>query len=221
MEKIKKGGSSFSSDRGMAHAGSVPRAVRPWREVPRRRLHRRLAWPAPRARPRAGSEGGAGREKCRSAHGARRARTRGTLDLQQQKQLDRSVTAPLSAESVVRSVVRFLALPQLAKAGHYLLEDSPVELRDAILECCTAWRAELIAGEAKEAGGVPAVRTPEALGIRALPQFASLDEARSALAPRKVPTAAAIAEALQTAREGAFLRACGKTQRARDSEPGS
>lgn len=43
-------------------------------------------------------------------------------------------------------------------------------------------------------------RTPEALGIRPLPQYATLEDAMKALAPRPVPTEAQIAEALRLAR---------------------
>lgn len=89
---------------------------------------------------------------------------------------------------------------QLEGAGHFMLEDAPLELRDAILGCCAAWRTEAL--PAAQDALARAARTPEALGLRELPQFATLEEARRALGPRKVPTAADIAEALRAAREG-------------------
>lgn len=80
-------------------------------------------------------------------------------------------------------------------AGHFLLEDAPLALRDALVACLGRWAA---AG-ALDAQGP---RAPELLGLRSLPQFESMDDARKALRPRAVPTRAAIAAALTELRDG-------------------
>lgn len=98
-------------------------------------------------------------------------------------------------EALTLCSISCCAPPQLEGAGHFLLEDSPLELRDAILACCAAWRAEAL--PAGLTASERAARTPEALGLRSLPHFATLEEAKRALGPRKVPTAADIADALR------------------------
>ena len=74
-------------------------------------------------------------------------------------------------------------------AGHYLLEDAPLALRDALLACLGRWAA---AG-ALDAQGP---RAPELLGLRPLPQFDTMDDARKALRPRAVLTRAKVEAAL-------------------------
>ena len=74
-------------------------------------------------------------------------------------------------------------------SGHYLLEDAPLALRDALVACLQRWA---------EAGALQAVgsRAPELLGLRPLPKFDSMEDARKALRPRNVPTRAAVEAAL-------------------------
>ena len=79
-------------------------------------------------------------------------------------------------------------------AGHFLLEDAPLALRDALAACLGRWAA---AG-ALDAQGP---RAPEMLGLRPLPQFESMNDARKALRPRAVPTRATIAAALAELRD--------------------
>lgn len=74
-------------------------------------------------------------------------------------------------------------------AGHFLLEDAPLQLRDALVGCLTTWAAL----GALDADGP---RTPESLGLRPLQQFASLEEAARALRPRDIPTRAVVEAAL-------------------------
>jgi hypothetical protein len=77
------------------------------------------------------------------------------------------------------------------QAGHYLLEDAALPLRDALAACLARWAA---AGALDAPLGTP--RTPETLGLRALPVFDSLEDAQRALRPRAVPTRAVIEAAL-------------------------
>lgn len=74
-------------------------------------------------------------------------------------------------------------------AGHYLLEDAPMALRDALLACLGRWAT---AG-ALDAQGP---RAPELLGLRPLPQFETMDDARKALRPRALLTRAKVEAAL-------------------------
>jgi hypothetical protein len=76
------------------------------------------------------------------------------------------------------------------RAGHYLLEDAPLALRDGLAACLAQWAAT----GALDATGP---RLPEALGLRPLPQFDTLQDAARALRPRAVPTCADIQAALE------------------------
>ena len=80
-------------------------------------------------------------------------------------------------------------------AGHYLLEDAPLALRDALVACLQGWAA---AGALEAPKGS---RTPELLGLRSLPKLDSMEDARKALRPRNVPTRAAVEAALAELRE--------------------
>jgi hypothetical protein len=81
--------------------------------------------------------------------------------------------------------VELLALP----AGHYLLEDAPLALRDGLAASLARWAAS----GAMDAAGP---RAPESLGLRPLQTFASIEEAARALCPRAVPTRDVVEAAL-------------------------
>lgn len=74
-------------------------------------------------------------------------------------------------------------------------KDRPRELRDTILDLLLATEGAIVATDGR-------TRCPEALGIRSLSQFASLEEARRALAPRSLPTPEQVEAALAEARLG-------------------
>ncbi len=80
------------------------------------------------------------------------------------------------------------------QAGHYLLEEAPLALRDALASCLTRWAD----GGALDADDP---RAPEALGLRPLPQFDSMEDARRALRPRAIPTRAVVDAALAELRQ--------------------
>ena len=71
-------------------------------------------------------------------------------------------------------------------------QDRPRELRDAILDLLLAAEGAIVATDNRS-------RCPETLGIRPLVQFASVEEAMRRLAPRSVPTPAAVEQALAAA----------------------
>lgn len=81
--------------------------------------------------------------------------------------------------------VALVALP----AGHYLLEDAPVQLRDALLQHLQRWTD---AGAWASEGPRP----PETLGLRPLPEYSSPAAAAKALAPRPRVSAADVERAL-------------------------
>jgi len=81
--------------------------------------------------------------------------------------------------------VAMVALP----AGHYLLEDAPVQLRDTLLQQLQRWT-----GAGAWASEGP--RRPEVLGLRPLPQYTSPAAAAKALAPRPRVSAADVERAL-------------------------
>jgi hypothetical protein len=81
--------------------------------------------------------------------------------------------------------VQLLPLP----AGHYVLEDAPLALRDALAATLARWAAS----GAMDATGP---RAPETLGLRPLQTYASIEEAARALCPRAVPTRHAVEAAL-------------------------
>jgi hypothetical protein len=71
----------------------------------------------------------------------------------------------------------------IPKCGHHLMDDAPLQLRNAVLGFLLQCDAALLVRN-KES------RRPELLGIRPLPQYATLEQAMQALKPRPVPTAA-------------------------------
>lgn len=78
-------------------------------------------------------------------------------------------------------------------ASRRVLEDAPSDSLDMIAYALMRADDDMMVKN-KQA------RTPEALGIRPLPQYATLEDAIKALAPRPVPTEAQVAEALRLAR---------------------
>lgn len=71
----------------------------------------------------------------------------------------------------------------IPKCGHHLMDDAPLQLRNAVLGFLLQNDAALLVRNRES-------RRPELLGIRPLPQYATLEEAMQALKPRPVPTAA-------------------------------
>jgi len=78
-------------------------------------------------------------------------------------------------------------------ASRHVTDDAFVDLRDAVLRAVARADDDMLVAN-KQA------RTPESLGIRPLPQYATLEDALKALAPRAVPTEAAVEAALEDAR---------------------
>lgn len=78
-------------------------------------------------------------------------------------------------------------------ASRHVTDDASVDLRDAVLRAVARADDDMLVAN-KQA------RTPESLGIRPLPQYATLEDALKALAPRAVPTEAAVEAALEDAR---------------------
>ena len=74
-------------------------------------------------------------------------------------------------------------------AGHYLLEDAPLELRDALAGRLDAWAAAGLLDTDEP-------RRPELLGLRPLPQYDTIEEAHKALRGRRLPTMAVVRAAL-------------------------
>jgi hypothetical protein len=74
-------------------------------------------------------------------------------------------------------------------------EDRPRELRDTILDMLLAVEGTITATDQR-------ARCPETLGIKTLSQFASVEEAMKALAPRSLPTPEQVAAALAEASLG-------------------
>mmetsp|Transcript_40378 Transcript_40378/g.48957 ORF Transcript_40378/g.48957 Transcript_40378/m.48957 type:complete len:459 (+) Transcript_40378:183-1559(+) len=96
---------------------------------------------------------------------------------------DSHMVSRCQAEAVAQSATsaKSADVYSIPKCGHYLLEDSPLKFRNAILGLLLKYDDALL---------VPnkAARTPEMLGIRALPQYPTIEEAIKALAPRKMPS---------------------------------
>ncbi len=78
-------------------------------------------------------------------------------------------------------------------SGHYLLEDEPIELRDVLAARLAQWTAAGLLDSTEP-------RRPETLGLRALPQYESIEAAQKALRGRTIPTMAAVRAALAEAR---------------------
>ena len=82
----------------------------------------------------------------------------------------------------------------VAGASRFVVEDAMADTRDMIMYALMRADDDMLVKN-KQA------RTPELLGIRPLPQYATLEEAMKALAPRPVPTSAVVEEALRDARK--------------------
>ena len=95
-----------------------------------------------------------------------------------------------AARDVTRHLRGAERIAHAGGAGRQALAERPLEVYRALKGFLEASEALL----APDAGGGP--RRPEALGLRELPEFASLDAARRALLGRAPPSAADIAEAL-------------------------
>ena len=104
--------------------------------------------------------------------------------------LDASALARLPKNPACSTVV------QVPQTGHHLLTDAPNQVYDAIVNFLEgpAVRCFEIGTGGKDS------RRPEALGIRPLPEYASIEEAKKALGPRAVPTAAAVEDELRKLR---------------------
>mmetsp|Transcript_22145 Transcript_22145/g.30789 ORF Transcript_22145/g.30789 Transcript_22145/m.30789 type:complete len:416 (+) Transcript_22145:3-1250(+) len=74
-------------------------------------------------------------------------------------------------------------------AGHFLIEDSPLDFRNAVLQFLLK-NDEALLVHNQEA------RRPELLGLRPLPEFATVSDAVKALQPRPIPTAQMVEEEL-------------------------
>lgn len=94
--------------------------------------------------------------------------------------------AALQAAATSSKCVSVVRIPG---AGHYLLEDCPRELRAELLDAILSAEPGIFAANTRE-------RCPETLGLRTLTAFDSVEEALKVLAPRRVPTADAVAAAL-------------------------
>jgi pimeloyl-ACP methyl ester carboxylesterase len=77
-------------------------------------------------------------------------------------------------------------------AGHHVVMDAPRDTLDAL--------NTFLDGPAIHCFNVESVRRPENLGLRPLPEYATVEEARKALGPRSIPTAARIESALEQLR---------------------
>lgn len=77
-------------------------------------------------------------------------------------------------------------------AGHHVVMDAPQDTLDAL--------NTFLDGPAIHCFNVESVRKPENLGLRPLPEYATIEEARKALGPRSIPTAARIESALEQLR---------------------
>lgn len=95
-----------------------------------------------------------------------------------------------AARDVTRHLRRAERIAHAGGAGRQALAERPLEVYRALKGFLEASEALL----APDAAGEP--RRPEALGLRELPEFASLDAARRALLGRAPPSATDIAEAL-------------------------
>lgn len=88
-----------------------------------------------------------------------------------------------------------VSVVQIPQVGHHLLVDAPKDVYNALITFL-----EGPAVRCFEISGGKDSRLPEALGLRPLPEYASIDEAKKALGPRAIPTAAAIEAELEKLR---------------------
>lgn len=114
-----------------------------------------------------------------------------------------------------------VTIVQIPQTGHYVVQDAPNDVYNALVKFlegpavrCFTIEAERVPnvgvggeggrGGMTNAGSIDAniknSRRPEVLGIRPLPEYASIEEAKKALGPRNIPTAEAIHEELRKLR---------------------
>ncbi len=104
---------------------------------------------------------------------------------------------------------------QIPQTGHCLVPDAPNDVYNALFQflegpairCFNIEQADSSTSSLGGSGGGGSggeenkhCRRPEVLGIRPLPEYASLEEAKTALGPRTIPTAEAIDEELRKLR---------------------
>mgnify|MGYP001956493776 FL=1 len=102
----------------------------------------------------------------------------------------RTASLVVDAASRAAKTSRAYVVPE---ASRHITDDAFTDARDAVLRAVARADDDMLVGN-KQA------RTPEGLGIRPLPQYATLEDALKALAPRAVPTEAAVEAALEDAR---------------------
>jgi pimeloyl-ACP methyl ester carboxylesterase len=118
-----------------------------------------------------------------------------------------AVTLATLAEPTAASVT----VVEIPQTGHYLVSDSPNDVYTALCEFLEGPAVSCFNIEQKRldssCGGNKNCdessrnrRRPEVLGIRPLPEYASIEEAKKALGPRSIPTAEAIDEELRKLR---------------------
>ena len=103
----------------------------------------------------------------------------------------------------------------IPRTGHHLLTDAPNEVYAAVVaflegpavlcfevgeECASVSGVDVDGSGRVDCCSLKSSRRPEALGLRPLPEYASLEEAQKALGPRNIPSAAAIEEELRKLR---------------------
>lgn len=98
-----------------------------------------------------------------------------------------------SLVEVLRQKAASVMLISIPGAGHHLVSDAPKETLEAINAFLDGPAIRCF-----DAGN--ATRTPSNLGLRPLPEYATVEEARKALGPRSIPTAARVESALEQLR---------------------
>jgi pimeloyl-ACP methyl ester carboxylesterase len=104
----------------------------------------------------------------------------------------RSAWAPAAhAAALARaaSAAASVTVEALPRGGHHPATDGPQELVQRVAAFLEGPAVRCF--DAPPAGGAGG-RRPEAMGLRPLPQYATVEEARRALGPRRVPTAAEV-----------------------------
>ena len=102
----------------------------------------------------------------------------------------RTASLVVDAASRAAKTSRAYVVPE---ASRHITDDAFADARDAVLRAVARADDDMLVAN-KQA------RTPEGLGIRPLPQYDTLEDALKALAPRAVPTEAAVEAALEDAR---------------------
>lgn len=141
---------------------------------------------------------------------------------------ERSAMVPPEAAATLARLAEQTAasitVVQIPQTGHYVLQDAPNDVHNALVKFlegpavrCFNIDAESLPNSSRVGGGdtvgirqlteensrdanIKNSRRPEVLGIRPLPEYASLEEAKKALGPRSIPTADAIDQELRKLR---------------------